>query len=974
MAVEVGTAYVSVIPSAQGFAKKLKAEVAREFATADLDKLVSQAFTRTPIRVAVRPVVDTSARTQRIDIPVRADGTGLGTEVRALVGEVERRTKIDIKVDIDKRGGGLAGLTASLKSAPTSLRGAFESLSSAMAESGNAAIRMGGNIVGAATAATGPIGAVAGAALALSGAIAAAAGAALFAAPALSALAGAVASIPTLLTGAGAAFATLGLGFKGIGEAFKPKAGGGGGSGGSSPVKAAEDLAGRARQVAQATRGVESAQRSLIRAQGDVVNAQRAVNTAIAGEIERRQDLSRELRNAKLDQRDAALSVDETLRALNFAKDSGDIPAIRRAQLEFDQAKARVDDTADATQDLQKEQTKASRTSVRDSDAVREAMDRQRSALDGVRSAFDQVKSAQENLAAAKNPFRASTGAGGGSGGGGGIAAAVTKLAPAAQRFVNAIKAMRPAFESLRLDVQERLFKGLDDTVTHLGKAWLPQLRITLGDYADTFNRFFRDLGKGLAQPKFISDLGAGAEGFRKALEAIGKSVTDGLVPAFGALSRAGAPFVEAFGKEIAGIVTAFSRWVLAGEKSGALQEFFANATKSMKDIFAIGGSVARIIGNIIEIIVGRKLGTTAKSPLESFRDGLDRLANYLDDPANQERIRRFFGGIQDALVGVGNLVLKVGGWIEQFKALKAALFGDGDKDKSSSLGQEIGEALITGIIFGFLQAQAGLTNFVAGLLWRGPNSLIGRIKSGLGIASPSKLTTTIGQQVMDGLVRGIADRFGSLADRVRGIPNRIRVAFGTAAQVLLGRGRDVVNGLTNGITDRLAGLHDRVSSLRDRIRGAAGDTSQLLYTAGKNVVIGLWNGIASLGNWLANRVRDFINATVPGPIQRALGIASPSKVAAELGRRVPEGLALGIASGNRLVESAAAGMATAALPMIGPALAGNPTRGMSAASSAVQPVLGWARGASGDRLLDALRDLIEVRYGGDAGAAFASR
>lgn len=949
MSVEIGTAYVSVIPGAKGFAKTLRQEIEREFATADLGDLVTRAFGNRPVAV-----------------PVRVDTAALAAQVSTVAAEVSRRAKIELDVDVDG-GRGLGSLAGKLPTAALSaLVDRANDLRSAVEGVAGSAVRMGGNLSGALTSAAGPAGLAAGALILVSAQFTALAAAAVFAIPAITAVSAALASIPTGITGAGAALATLGLGFKGISEAFKPKSGGGGGGGG------AVDLAAQARQVAQATRGVEAAQRGLVRAQRDVVAAQRAVNEAIAGEIERRQDLSRELRSARLDQADAALGVDEALRSLNFARESGDIPAIRRAQLEFEQAQARVEDTADATDDLQKEQTKAAKTSIRDSDAVRAAMERQQAAVEGIASATDQLASAQESLAAAKNPFKA------GGGGGGGGYGEVVKLAPAAQRFVDAVKALKPAFEDLRLNVQQRLFVGLDKTVTNLGRAWIPQLKITLGNYADTFNGFFKDLGANLAEPKFIKDLATGAEGFRAGLAAIGKSISGKLVPAFGALSAKAAPFVQLLGEKIAGIVTKFSDWVLAGEKSGALQEFFTNASEAVTDIAAVGKQAFRIIGNIIEIIVGKQLGTSTQTPIQQFRDGLEGLADYLDDPKNQQKIRDFLTSVQDAVASVGRGVQAVGdiittaqGWYNKIKPVTdqiANVFGGYTADGTRPLG----EALWEGIVEGFQEAAAATGNAIAETLWRGPNSLIGRIRSGLGIASPSRLTTIMGWQLIDGLIKGIGDRFAALAARVRQIPGRIQAGIGNAAAILLQRGRDVVSGLTKGIGERFQSLQSRASSIRSRISNAVGNTGNLLYNAGRNVVIGLWNGIASLGGWLASRVRSFVSAYVPGPIQNALGINSPSKVAAELGRAVPQGLAVGIESGSGLVESAARSMADAALPSLGPALVGNPARGLATAAEPGRLRIEWVGGDG--PIIDAFRHSIKISYNGDPVAALSSR
>jgi len=96
------------------------------------------------------------------------------------------------------------------------------------------------------------------------------------------------------------------------------------------------------------------------------------------------------------------------------------------------------------------------------------------------------------------------------------------------------------------------------------------------------------------------------------------------------------------------------------------------------------------------------------------------------------------------------------------------------------------------------------------------------------------------------------------------------------------------------------------------------------LYGVGKNVVQGLWDGIQSMGGWLTSKIIQFVKDKIPGPIKKALGIASPSKVAAALGQQVPRGLAKGIESTSGLVSKAATNMADKAITGISSPLVGS--------------------------------------------------
>jgi hypothetical protein len=55
---EVGTAYVTVIPSARGFARQLQKDIAKEFRGANLDKLIGEALSGRAVSLPVKPTFD----------------------------------------------------------------------------------------------------------------------------------------------------------------------------------------------------------------------------------------------------------------------------------------------------------------------------------------------------------------------------------------------------------------------------------------------------------------------------------------------------------------------------------------------------------------------------------------------------------------------------------------------------------------------------------------------------------------------------------------------------------------------------------------------------------------------------------------------------------------------------------------------------------------------------------------------------
>lgn len=72
-------------------------------------------------------------------------------------------------------------------------------------------------------------------------------------------------------------------------------------------------------------------------------------------------------------------------------------------------------------------------------------------------------------------------------------------------------------------------------------------------------------------------------------------------------------------------------------------------------------------------------------------------------------------------------------------------------------------------------------------------------------------------------------------------------------------------------------------------VKGLAGGY-KALFDVGVDMLKGLWEGMKSLGGWIWDKISGFFNKTIVGGIKKLLGIASPSKVFAELGEYSAEG------------------------------------------------------------------------------------
>lgn len=88
--------------------------------------------------------------------------------------------------------------------------------------------------------------------------------------------------------------------------------------------------------------------------------------------------------------------------------------------------------------------------------------------------------------------------------------------------------------------------------------------------------------------------------------------------------------------------------------------------------------------------------------------------------------------------------------------------------------------------------------------------------------------------------------------------------------------------------------FRESVKEIVDKVVGFFGDLPDKMFSIGENVVKGLWNGINGTIGWLKDKISDFCDSVLEG-FEDAFDIGSPSKVFAQEGRYLIQGIPIGI-------------------------------------------------------------------------------
>lgn len=162
-----------------------------------------------------------------------------------------------------------------------------------------------------------------------------------------------------------------------------------------------------------------------------------------------------------------------------------------------------------------------------------------------------------------------------------------------------------------------------------------------------------------------------------------------------------------------------------------------------------------------------------------------------------------------------------------------------------------------------------------------------------------------------------------SAVSKVRGVASRFTSA-----------GMTIISHLASGVRGAASRVTAAVSSVVSRAASAARGVASRFVSIGRNIVTGIASGIRNAASAVVSALGGVVSSAVSAA-KRKLKIKSPSRVMRdEVGKWIPEGIAVGITRNTAGLIAASAGMGDAVLSATMPAINGNVSRSVSAISA----------------------------------------
>lgn len=164
----------------------------------------------------------------------------------------------------------------------------------------------------------------------------------------------------------------------------------------------------------------------------------------------------------------------------------------------------------------------------------------------------------------------------------------------------------------------------------------------------------------------------------------------------------------------------------------------------------------------------------------------------------------------------------------------------------------------------------------------------------------------------------GIKAGAGKAWEGIKNTINKAREGVQKAWGSVKGWFSNLWGNVKSGISNAWGGIKDWFSNLQpvEWMRGAWENVGTFFenlgprfYEWGKNLLQGLWNGITSMVDKIVEGMKN-IGRRIANGFKSILGINSPSRLFAEYGLNITQGLVVGLDRGGAIVENAAEGVA----------------------------------------------------------------
>lgn len=386
----------------------------------------------------------------------------------------------------------------------------------------------------------------------------------------------------------------------------------------------------------------------------------------------------------------------------------------------------------------------------------------------------------------------------------------------------------------------------------------------------------------------------------KSAFEGLQIQVADKLMPAFRTVVKSLTDFItniEKYIPIITAAATAFGTFAVVVNISSILQKV-AVAAKALFAVFTTGtGPIGLVIAGLAALVTWfittyntneefrNKVNEIWENVKETISGVVETIVGFFSEtiPQALESLKEWFSNALNTIVetfqqwgeNISTFITEtVPQWIESI--------GEFFSHLPERIGYALGFAIGTLIKWGadiVSWASTAIPQFIENVVSFFA-TLPSRIWEWLVVAINNIITW--GSNMISSGRAAMSNFLSTVVSVISSLPSRIWTWLGTAANRVVEWGSNLASRGRAAIQTMLSAITSAASSIPSKMAEIGG-----------NIVKGVWNGITSMAGWFKSQVTSFFSGIVSG-VKGALKIASPSKVFAEIGRFMAEGLGVG--------------------------------------------------------------------------------
>lgn len=196
----------------------------------------------------------------------------------------------------------------------------------------------------------------------------------------------------------------------------------------------------------------------------------------------------------------------------------------------------------------------------------------------------------------------------------------------------------------------------------------------------------------------------------------------------------------------------------------------------------------------------------------------------------------------------------------------------------------EAATEMFLGLVEALPDVLVALTDALVGII----DSVV-QLMSGDGSSEILEAALVMFLEIVAAVPQILGALLGAIGELLVGVTNAINTYASNmknAAVELWGKIKDALSEVAEEI---VSSVKEKVQSWADAISDKVED----FKTIGQNLITGLWNGISDKAEWLYSKITG-MGSTIVNKVKSLFGVASPSKVFAEIGGYLAEGLEVG--------------------------------------------------------------------------------